>query len=150
MFRIDVVGGKQLISKLEKLEDKIKNEPNRVVQRMADEGQYFAMMQAPVRTGALAMNIKRMGGRNWARLAQGPVLSSANNGNPVYPLLIDQGLVRPSWGTKKAPGMVDMRDRSEKLYYFVGTEGHKGKTLAYLEKNFPRHVDELRRRLDFR
>lgn len=150
MFRIDMVGNVELGAKLTKLIKKIETEPNRTIQRMADEGQYFAMMQAPARTGSLAMNIKRMSGKNYAVLAQGTVAGSANNGNPAYPLLIDQGLVTKTWGTKFLPGIKDMRAREEKLYYFVGTDSKKGKTLSFMEKNFPRHVEELKRRLNLR
>lgn len=148
-IKYNIYGLTGLTNKVESLMKKIEKEPNRTIQKMGDSAQLFAMMQAPKRTGDLARNIKRFSGRNYVILAQGPVNTSANNGNPVYPLLIDQSLVRPEWGVLKKPGMIDMRDRSEKLNYFVGTKENRGKTLEFVEYNFPRQVEELHRRLKF-
>lgn len=105
------------------------------------------MAQAPKRTGALASNIKRAGGRNWASLSLGPVSSSRH---PNYPMWIDMDVVGSKWGTKKSRGMVDMRDRNEKIGFFVGTEGNPGHTLRFAWENFPGHVSRLANKLDLR
>jgi len=145
-----VTGNIELGKKLTKLYKRIETEPNRTIQRMADEIQLEAMMLAPKRTGSLAANIRRSGGRNWANVGLGLVSGSANNGNPSYPMLIDTGHVKDEWGLMRRPGMIDTRSREEKLYFFVGNEANEGKTLSYAKKNFPRHVGELVEKIKIR
>ena len=142
MINVMITGNKELISKMNKLVQKLDREPNSTIQRVADVGQLFAVMQAPKRTGALAAGIKRSGGKNWARLSLGSGLG--------YPTWIDQDIVFPTWGTKMARGMTDMRPREQKVNFFVGTESKPGHTLTYLRQNFPGYVEELARRLEVR
>lgn len=143
MIQVRVTGNKELVAKLDRLSKKLEKEPNSTIQHVADMGYLHALVVAPRRTGRLATQIKKQGGKNWARLSLGSGLG--------YPTWIDMGIVRPSWGTNlNDPRMIDKRPREEKLHFFVGTESNPGATLKFIQYNFPGFVEELGRRLEIR
>lgn len=135
-------GNVELGKKLNELIRRIESEPRRTIQSMAADIQYHAMMIAPIRTGALANSIKLQAGRNWANV----VLTNQTS----YGAHIDRGTVPKNWGVMKRSGMIDMRDREDKLYFFVGTESNEGKTLQWARKNVPRYVESLKEKLKLR
>lgn len=143
-MNIRVTGNKELVAKLQRLSKKLDTEPTNTIQKVADIAYLHALVVAPRRTGKLTVSIKKQGGRNWARVSVGSGLG--------YPAWIDMGIVPQNWGTsyQKNPKIIDKRPPEEKLYYFVGTESHPGKTLTFVREMFPGMVEELGRRLEIR
>ena len=138
-FAINMVGNRELGAKINRIIKKIDTEPTKTINRMAYEAQLYAMMIAPRRTGATANSIKTRGTKNFREIYVNPIVV---RGFP-YNTSIDAGKVSRRWGTRKLPPTTDMRDRKEKLHYFVGTDAVEGKTLMFVKKNFGRHVNEL-------
>jgi len=135
-MNIAMVGNRELGRKINSITKNLERETENTLNKMVYEGQLYGMAVAPRRTGATALNIKTAGSKNYRVLYITPT-------EKAYNIYIDRGTVPKSWGTKKASGMVDMRDRDDKLYYFVGNDSNEGKTLAFMKNNFGRHVSEL-------
>ena len=141
---ISIEGFNGLDKRLKEIRDNIASEPGLTLKRMANDGLLFALMQAPMRTGALRSNLKMGGNKNSYWLRQDPVMGADHS---EYPWMIDLGKVSPRWGTIGGRGVIDTRSREDKLYYFVGDKGHKGKTLKFLEDRFPNEVVNLGNRI---